>query len=92
MRILERTSHSWKTTNLSDPDRLPTILDIPRRLPGFHYKYKVVQKHGIRRALVHYWREDQRFDRKNLTLPDRRVMSPEEIDRAIQEYDQRVPK
>jgi hypothetical protein len=88
VRMLERTSHSWKTTNLSDPDRIPAALGIPVRFPGFHYKYKIVQKHGVRRALIHYWKEDQKVDRKTLVLPDRRVMAPEEIDRALREYDE----
>ncbi len=93
MRRLEGMSHSWRELDMADPDRLPAILEIPLRLPGFHYKSRVLQKHGVRRAVVHYWRrdqpKDQKVDRKTLNLPDRKTMTPDELDRAIREYGRR---
>ncbi|MGA2712951.1 MAG: DUF3800 domain-containing protein [Bryobacteraceae bacterium] len=91
MRCLNRMSNSWKTTNLDDPDRLPFVLDIPLRLPEFCYKAKIVRDHGVRRSVVHYRRRDEpgkeKLDKKTMDLGPRRAVTPEEVDRALAEYD-----
>jgi hypothetical protein len=80
---LERMSHSWRTMNLEDPDKMPTLLEIPPRLPEFNYRAKVFQKFGARRAVVQYWRKDtpsdEKIDRKALVLPDRKTMTDEQL-------------
>ena len=90
MRRLESMSHYWRELDMSDPDRLPALLEIPERDPALRYQCKVLQKHGVRRALVHYWPKDNpaesKIDRKTLVLPKRKTLRPEDLDRALQDY------
>jgi hypothetical protein len=90
VRRLETISHSWRTKEMSDPDRLPFLLDIPGREPHLKYRPTVIRKDGVRRAVVHFWPKGQpkgqKLDKKTFVLPDRRKLLPEEVQRAMTDY------
>lgn len=94
VRRLETVSHSWRTMDMRDPDRLPFLLDIPKRQPDLSYKYKVIKKHGVRRAIVQYWPKDQpkeqKINKRALVLPERRRLCAEEVQRTMNDYSQRA--
>jgi hypothetical protein len=86
-RLYEKSAE-WELLLFPDIDRLPTILDIPRRDPQYKYKCKIIRKDGKRHALVRYWPNksiETKIDRKALQIPKRKTR--EEIMRAAAEYD-----
>jgi hypothetical protein len=90
---LARTSNNWELMNLSDPDRLPSILSFPLRDPAFVYKAKIIRHAGKRRAVVRYWPKSKgntepKVDRKTLVLPEPPRLTAEEVIKAAVEYDQ----
>jgi len=88
---LEKISHSWRTMDLTDIDRLPTILEIQPRRPELNYRSKVLQKGGVRRSIVQYWRKDtprdEKIDRQTLVLSDKKTMTDDQLLQAIRRYE-----
>lgn len=91
MDQLYKQSSEWEIIDLSDPDRLPTIMGIPLRDPSYNYKHKIIRKDGKRRPVVHYWpkknRAEPKLERKTLTLPE--PLSRAEVIKAADKYDAR---
>jgi hypothetical protein len=83
--------YQWRTMNLDDGERLAMALDLPPRLPDYVYRAKVIRYKGVRRAVVHSRRRDDRasekVDRKTLFLDDPKVRTPEELDALLKKYD-----
>jgi hypothetical protein len=88
---LAKVSNEWNLIDLSDPDRLPTILSIPLRDPSFNYKAKIIKHAGKKRGVVRYWKKaegvESKIDRKTLVLPEPPRLSPEKVIKAAEEYD-----
>ena len=92
--VLDRSSTEWGLIDMSDPDRIPTILGIPLRDPNMNYKCRVIKQYGKRTASVHYWPKRQRIEpkveRKTLVLPDVKRLSPDDVKRLAAEYDAKL--
>ncbi len=88
---LSQTSNDWGLIDLKDPDRIPTILRIPRRDPDFVYKSVIVRRHGHRRALTHYWPRvrgiEPKLQRKTLVVPDVPPLTLEQAVEASKRYE-----
>jgi hypothetical protein len=90
--ILETCSHSWRTMDMTDPDRLPYILQIPLRDQSMVYRWEVLRRKGVRRAVVTYHprkARQEKMKRSAIVLPERKTLSPDYIDAAISEYNAR---
>lgn len=91
---VEEESKTWRHLNLSDPDRVPTLLAIPLRDPNFQYDYRIVRKQGRRHAVTYKRPKDApgqfKFDRKNDTIPEIRHVPLEELLEAARRYDESV--
>lgn len=87
---LSAASSEWDLDDLSDTDRLPTILQIPLRDPSLNYKCVVLRKSGRRRAVVQYWPKSQpiqpKVDRKALVLPDAPPLTLEQVMQNAADY------
>jgi hypothetical protein len=44
---LSETSNDWELIDLSDPDRIPTILHIPKRSPDYNYRSVIIRRDGV---------------------------------------------
>ena len=92
-RALDRlvdVDNDWKIIDLSDPDRIPTVLGIPRRDPSLKYKHKIIKVDGRLREIVHYWplkKGEPNLKRHSLVLPEPARLSNDEVLKAISEYD-----
>jgi hypothetical protein len=93
LRALEKLGPLFGRTaelNLDDPDRIPTLLNIPLRDPTRKYKYRIIKKGGRRHAIVHSWPKAEapaRFDRTRDVLPETNNLSIPDLERAAKEYD-----
>jgi hypothetical protein len=83
-------SSDWGIINLSDPDKIPTILGIPLRDPRFRYQCKILRQDGKRRPVTHYWPKDQpepEFNRSSTVLPETPILTDEQIAEAKIRYE-----
>jgi Protein of unknown function (DUF3800) len=91
MDRLWQHSSAWGIVKLDDPDKLPTILGIPPRDPQLRYSFNIVRKDGCRRAIVRYRPKtrviEPKLERGTLDIPDSQMLSAEDIDKAIAEYE-----
>jgi hypothetical protein len=83
--------YQWRTMNLDDGEWIATALDLPLRSPDYVYKAQVIRYGGgVRRAVVHSRRRDDRssekLDRKTLFLADPKIRTPEELDALRREH------
>jgi len=92
-RLIDK-AHRWRDMNLSDPDRLPSILGIPLRDPLFKYEWHILRKNGKRTVAVTRRPKTERgqfkIDRKNDVIPEVRQMPIEEFQEIAKRYDKGV--
>ena len=89
---LSRSPNDWELIDMRDPDRIPTILEIPLRDPTYEYKHMIVRHNGVYRPVVRYWQKSQgepKIERRTLVLPERKRLSFDEARRISLEYDSR---
>jgi hypothetical protein len=97
LRALERLgkhSNNWTmATMLDDPERVPTILNIPLRDPEYHYKCRIIRKDGQRMSLMHKWHKQlgpiaPKPQRSKIILPDPPPpLGDEDFDHALAVYE-----
>jgi hypothetical protein len=87
---LSEVSNQWGLINFQDPDRIPSILDIPLRDPSMRYRSRIVKKDGKRRAVTHYWPKtrviEPKLERKTLVLPDKPPLTLDQVKVATERY------
>lgn len=89
---LSEKSNEWGIIRMADPERIPTILGIPRRDPSFTYKYQIRKHKGRRLALTHYWpknRIEPKVEKQTLQLPAQPLLTLDAVMAAVEEYDRR---
>lgn len=87
---LSEVSNEWSLTRMTDPDRVPTILNIPRRDPGLQYQYRILKHRGKRHAVTHCWPKGEiepRVVKQTLQLPDKPVLTLEAAIAAAEKYE-----
>lgn len=88
---LSECSNQWGLINLTDPDKIPTILNIPVRNQAMLYKSVIIRQHGKRRAVTHYWPKGNvvrpKINRRTLVLPDIPALTLERVADAKARYE-----
>jgi hypothetical protein len=92
--IIFEMDNVWRDMNLNDPDRLPTILEVPLRDPRLKYECKIVRKDGRRHAAVLMRDKDApgqfKVNRKNDQIPEIRHIPLEALLESAKRYDNAV--
>jgi len=87
---LAGVANSWGLINFEDPDRIPTVLEIPVRDPNMRYRSIIVKKDGKRRAVTRYWHKNKKqageIKRGSLVLPEKAPLNPEQVKAAFEQY------
>jgi hypothetical protein len=93
-RALDRLStigNDWGLIDFRDPDRIPTVLEIPIRDPRYCYRSRIVKAHGKRMALTHYWSREHgsqaKIIRKTIPATEKPPLTGETAMEAIERYE-----
>lgn len=82
-------ANDWGLINFEDPDRIPSVLEIPVRDPNMRYRCIIVKKDGKRRAVTRYWPKDKtqsKIKRGSLVLPEKAPLDPVQVKTAFERY------